>query len=184
MVIDIFDFDDTLYRIPSHTVAPPDFDITGDVHKWYDHPDSLDFTRYRVQLIENVAKRVRESYVDKYTETILITRRVLAMRPAVNKVLERDKIRFDRKFLIGHGPKSAKSDIVHQLMVNEFIGKSEYDINIYEDSMTQILAYRDFFRTFSIGAPIRVRYFFVDKTDLIKLDMPNGEILERLKLKD
>lgn len=184
MILNIFDFDDTLYRIPPHTAAPKDFDISGDVHKWYDHPESLDFTKHRVQLIENIALEVMKSHGTLGAHTVLITRRIPEMAASILRVLGRDGIFFNKHYLIGHGPKSAKVDVLAKILSDELHDQTVKEINIYEDSLFQIMQYVEFFENLHYPVRIAVRYFFVDKTHVIQLHSPKGETLSQLQLKD
>lgn len=182
MILNIFDFDDTLFRIPIHTGAPKDFDISGDIHKWYDHPESLNDEKYKVQCIETVANRVRASYESVYNHTILITRRVPTLTAEILRILNKHQIYFDKSYIIGHN--TSKADVLAEIMSVDLRDDNVKEVNIYEDCLFQILSYAQFFEKLHYPNEIQVNYFFVDKTHLIKLHDPKATVLKKLVLKD
>jgi hypothetical protein len=179
MILQIFDFDDTLFRIPAHTAAPKTFDISGNVHKWYDHPESLNDSKYVVQCIETVAQQARNSDKDE-TINILITRRIPELAGEVIRLLKKHDIILDKHYVIGHTIN--KPDVLAEVLSKDFNEHDFETIAIFEDCMYQIMGYQDFFAALHYPNKIDVRYYFVDKTHLIELTQLKGEVIDKLKL--
>jgi hypothetical protein len=176
MILNVFDFDDTLFRIPSHT-TDRDFDLKGDVHTWYDNPVSLDFTKHKTQLIETVSNCASPT-----SHNIIITRRIHELNDVIRGVLRHYKVEdmFHAVFTIGHN--SEKSYVLRNFLMNQYENGQSYErIEIYEDSMHQILKYKELFEPM-FRTP--VQYYFVDKTHLIQVDSLSGISLTKLKLVD
>lgn len=175
MILNVFDFDDTLFRIPSHTHAPKDMDITN-IHSWYDHPDSLNDDLYRVQLIETTADLLRLYMKDVNCVNILITRRVEAHHENIHRLLKKHGLVFDKTFIIG--TITHKADTLRNFIdeFNEHERGSFDIINIFEDTLYQIHEYRERLPN------LMMNYYFVDKTHMLELVDFKTRVVGKLNL--
>ena len=175
MTLNVYDFDDTLFRIPSHIQAPKDFDIS-DIHYWYDHPRSLDDDQYIIQLIRTTADTLYQSYGKLDVKNILITRRIPELEPQIKYLLDKYDLRFDEINLIGH-----ESHKIHSLMRNIKMGTGLKEVNIYEDSLYQVYEYHAFLNNIADNI-MKFNYFFVDKTHLLQVHKFDASSLGKLIL--
>lgn len=159
MKLQIFDFDDTLFRTP-----PPNPNY---IKKWYDLPVSLDPDKYSIHSIDTVAKIARDSHGDPKTKQVLITKRVPELTAQILYMLREYSIHLDKYFAIGH--EANKPAILADLLSKDYKEIDFDEIEIYEDCLYQMLDYNQFFEALHYPKPIRVRYFFVDKTHLIEV---------------
>lgn len=173
MTLNVFDFDDTIFRIPGHLQAPPHIDIKANINNWYDHDDSLNENLHKIQLIETVADYIRSGADSKDHRNILITRRVESQTKNIERILESHDLWFDMKFIIGHN--LSKPDILAEFMNDSVI---EFDeIVIFEDSLFQIHDYQD-------KLPwLKLKFMFVDKTHLLEIKSFDTREVSKLNLK-
>lgn len=178
MTLNVFDFDDTLFRIPAHT-TDINFDLKGNVHTWYDDPVSLDFTKHRVQLIQSVADSMK---LDE-CRNIIITRRIPEMLPSILALLKHyDLTLVDRVYTIGHKGNKYKTLEQHCYDSRGVYGEPLFEwINIFEDSLFQVLEYQ---QNLNPAIEQNTGYYFVDKTHLIDLGRLNAQPLGKLKLSE
>ena len=140
--INIFDFDETLFRIPNYTAS----EAKGiEPYDWFDDPQSLD-DRFNIKGIKNTLDETRGSE----SLNFLVTHRVLACKPA------------DVFFL---GRAESKSVIVSKIILDHVNIKV---VTIYEDSLFEIIKYTEEF--IKSGLIDKVRFKFVDKSKIITLD--------------
>jgi hypothetical protein len=141
--LQIFDFDETLFRVPSYTdrfKAEKQGLSFPDPYTYYDHPISLNPAENNIQLIGPVYDEWKKGKLDPECMQILITHRVEAVRPEVMDLLEDRQIEFDEYFFLGRASK--KTETLKKILptLPELI-----DIEVYEDSIQQIAQYHDFF---------------------------------------
>jgi hypothetical protein len=169
--INIFDFDETLFRVPGYTCKEAK-GITP--YDWFDSPDSLD-QKFNICGIENTIERTKDDCLN-----FLITHRVKKCQPRVLEILADNSIRFDKTFFLGR--ESSKSLVALDL-IREFEADS---ITIFEDSLWEIIKYTESF--ILAGLSIDINFVFVDKSKVINLDWETVKSIqefqqsERLKL--
>ena len=170
--LNVFDFDDTLFRIPNHT-TDLSFDLNDDVHTWYDNPISLDYEKYRVQLISTIADYVSNAGEDD--TTIILTKRVPKLIPHIQRLLDLHGVVVESIIAIGH--EGHKFEVI-----NEYTETCEYNrVRIFEDSLVQVVEYN-----LNLERPnyIDFEFFFVDKTHILKLLTIDAFIVNKLTLHD
>jgi hypothetical protein len=170
--LNVFDFDETLFRVPNYTVS----EAKGiEPYDWFDSAESLD-SRFGIRGIANTISKTNEPD----SISILVTHRVKECAPRVIELLNENSIEFDELFFLGRG--SHKADTV--LMAIE--GTSIETITVYEDTLWEILSYVKIFDEAKISQ--EVRFVFVDKSKIIYINWPEALALansvehEKLKL--
>lgn len=142
--LQVFDFDDTLFRIPTYT-SKIHIEALGygfaDPYEFYDHEISLDESLHNIQLIGPVYDAWKEGKEDPSCMQLLITHRVVEVEEAVMKVLDARNMSFDRIFILGR--KTEKVDSMKEII--KVLPNLE-TIEIYEDSIDQIIRYQEFFQ--------------------------------------
>lgn len=161
--INVFDFDDTLFRVPNYTVS----EAKGiEPYEWFDSPNSLS-DQFGIRGIANTAERCNsESSVN-----VLVTHRVEACREAVLSILDRTNIRFDAVYFLGRG--SQKSDCVMQAIE----GTGIESITVFEDTLAEVLSYAARFDEAKISQ--EVDFVFVDKSKIINISMTDALALAK-----
>jgi hypothetical protein len=169
--INIFDFDETLFRVPGYTCS----EAKGkEPYEWFDSPKSLD-QKFNIRGISNTIDRTKDACLN-----YLITHRVKACQPRVLELLADHQIRFDKTFFLGREGDKAEIAI-------DLIRENEAtSITIFEDSLWEIIKYTSWF--LDAGLNIDIGFIFVDKSKIIKIDWDTACSLEefgdseRLKL--
>lgn len=142
--LQVFDFDDTLFRIPTYTskIHLEGLGYTfNDPYEFYDHNISLDESLHNIQLIGPVYDAWKEGKDDPSCMQILITHRVVAVEEALMKVLDARNMSFDRIFILSR--KTEKTVSMQEVMRTLSNLKT---VEIYEDSIDQIIRYQEFFQ--------------------------------------
>lgn len=173
--ISVFDLDETIVRMPSYTASRQTALAANEEiefptpYSFYDHPLSMDSRIHNIQFISPVIEDWRLSSHDASSRTILITHRTENLRSQVHRVLLPAGMEFDEIYCLGR--ETEKFDtLVKELEENPSIN----EVNIYEDSLEQIIKYRTGFE--SLSKFYDVRFHFVDKTKVIRLyDFKIGE---------
>lgn len=142
----IYDFDATMY----HTTEP----LTG-VHifkektgmdwpylGWWSKRESLDLSIFDIQLNEWVHSEYLKSKELEDTYTALVTGRMIGIKDAVIKVLERDGISFDEIFCNTGGPTLNFKLRKFQLLFDKFKDTLE-EVIIYDDRDEHIGSFMD-----------------------------------------
>lgn len=171
-ILNVVDFDETLFRVPAFTHAGTEFKKP---YEWFDNPKSLNTNLYRLQLIETVF-----NHLHKENTTIILSHRVEATRKAMEAVLDKFGInkRFN-KIILGERA-SDKPQILLEYL--DEVGPSFDKIRIFEDSLVQLDKYIK--NPYLAKVTSSIEYWFVDKTELLQLDGKIGIISrERLQLK-
>lgn len=176
MILNIFDFDDTLFRIPTYSASPFDFKADN-VNKWYDHPESLNDEKYKIQLIENIATLARQSEKDRNCISILITRRIPELRDHIIRILKKHEINFDSHYIIGHN--TLKSEILTEILTSQYGDRNITEINIFEDCLYQILDYQN---ALDLFFDIKSSFTFVDKSHVIAINKIEADVIGKIKL--
>mgnify|MGYP000296639481 CR=1 FL=1 len=124
--INIFDFDETLFRVPGYTCS----EAKGkEPYEWFDSPKSLD-QKFNIRGISNTIDRTKDACLN-----YLITHRVKACQPRVLELLADHQIRFDKTFFLGREGDKAEIAI-------DLIRENEAtSITIFEDSLWEIIKY-------------------------------------------
>ena len=169
--INIFDFDETLFRVPGYTCS----EAKGmEPYQWFDSPESLS-KKFNIRGIANTIERTRDGCLN-----YLVTHRVTACESAVLDLLAEYNIRFDKTYFLGRGSDKAERVI-------DLIRTTGADsITIFEDSLWEIIKYTSYF--LAVGLTSKVDFVFVDKSQVIEIDWASARSLaefsksERLKL--
>lgn len=188
----VFDFDETLFRMPGYTDRfsverlNPELNFP-DPYSFYDHPSSMDPEIHNIQLIGPVYEDWLRASQDPEAITILITHRTEELRPCADRLLEKYGIVFDRCYFLGRTTEKIlilKSELEKTPTLRE--------ISVYEDSLEQLSKYQVFFYEYvakiqrsatSLSSLISLNMQFVDKSKVISLkNFVTGES-RRIELK-
>jgi hypothetical protein len=188
----VFDFDETLFRMPGYTdrfsVERLNPELTFPTpYAFYDHPSSMDPEIHNIQIIGPVYEDWKKASISKSARTILITHRTEELRPCAQRLLDMHGIKFDTMYFLGR--KCEKITILEKELGNL---PSVKEISVYEDSLEQLRKYQDFFYEYvvkrnkplaSLSDLITLDMQFVDKSKVIQLyDFSAGES-RRIELK-
>lgn len=171
-VLNVVDFDETLFRVPPFTHAGTEFKKP---YEWFDNPKSLNTNLYRLQLIESVFNLLQDDH-----HTIILSHRVESTRRAIEAVL--DKFGIGKKFknIILCERAAEKPQVLLEYL--EKVGPSFDKIRIFEDSLVQIDRYVK--NPYLDKVTPVLEYWFVDKTELLQIDGKVGILTrERIQLK-
>lgn len=163
----VFDFDETLFRMPGYTDRFSVERINPDLsfptpYSFYDHSSSMDPEIHNIQIIGPVYEDWKEASNDPTARTILITHRTEELRPYAERLLKMHGIVFDESYFLGRV--SEKTSILEKELLHL---PNIKEISIYEDSLEQLRRYQDFFYT-----QVARRNTPISKlSDLITLDM-------------
>jgi hypothetical protein len=186
----VFDFDETLFRMPGYTDRfsverlNPDLSFPTP-YSFYDHSSSMDPEIHNIQLIGPVYEDWKEASEDPTARTILITHRTEELRPCAQRLLDMHGIVFDETYFLGRA--SEKIEILEKEL--GYLPNVK-EISIYEDSLEQLIKYQDFYYEYVSGEYkkgfnsaddffknfIFLNMQFVDKSKVINLsDFSTGE---------
>lgn len=170
--INVFDFDDTLFRVPNYTVS----EAKGmEPYEWFDAPISLS-DNFGIRGIANTIERTGQ----KSAINILVTHRVESCKEAVLDLLDQVGIRFEEYYFLGRG--SQKADCVMQAIE----GTNVETITVFEDTLSEVIGYALRFDEAKISQ--EVNFVFVDKSKIINigwheaLALAQSVTFEKLKL--
>lgn len=148
----IFDLDNTLFR--SAVVASAGFipneipdsmkPIKDNFNDWWNLPLSFD-ERLLTPGLDTVHKKAIEAYKDKDTYSILITHRIPELRPEIERLLRKYKLGFDMVIVCRN---TIEKPVILMREHPEF--KDATEVEVYEDSIKQILDYRELFKKMNI----------------------------------
>lgn len=159
--LNIFDFDETLFRVPSYASS----EAAGlSPYEWFDSPDSLS-NKFPIKGIQNTIDRTFDDCLN-----VMITHRVKACQSEVFRLLSLHDIRFDKTFFLGRT--SSKSEVALDLIRDLEIDS----ITIFEDSLWEIIQYTRAFLDAGLG--IDIEFQFVDKNKVIRLDWETAVSIE------
>lgn len=174
----VFDFDETLFRMPGYTdrfsVERINPDLTFPTpYSFYDSPTSMDPKIHNIQLIDPVYKDWLAASQDSTARTILVTHRTEKLRKYAEILLDQHKIKFDESYFLGR--------LSEKILILEKELSYLPDIKniiIYEDSLEQLIKYQKFYYEYTniihrslstLDNLITIEMKFVDKSSVISL---------------
>lgn len=163
--LQVFDFDDTLFRIPTFSAIDSvnaRIEYRGEPYQFYDSENSLNHRKYNIQLIGPVHEKYLECAQDPDCMQILITHRVEQLRTRINTILERAGVNMNKIFILGRV--SDKSTIVNSIL-EKFTSINE--IEIFEDSIDQIVKYQN---EIKYQGRAQLNTWIVDKSKMFKVE--------------
>lgn len=152
--LNVFDFDETLFRVPNYTVSEAKGIAPYD---WFDSVESLD-ERFGIRGIANTISRVNEPG----QSSILVTHRVKECESSVIELLKANGLEFDAVYFLGRGSHKAST------VLEAIDGTCIESITVYEDTLWEIISYARIFEDAKISQD--VKFVFVDKSKLIYID--------------
>jgi hypothetical protein len=161
--IKVFDFDETLFRVPGYTCEEAKLLSPYD---WFDSPESLD-KKFNIRGIKNTLDRTAD---DCYT--MLVTHRVFETKDRVMEILDSKSISFNEVHFLGRGSHKAETVLATVTQVSPKL------VTIYEDSLWEIISYTSHFIKADLLATTHIEFYFVDKTKIIKLDWETAKLLQ------
>ena len=166
--IKIFDFDETLYRVPAFASREAK-GLKND--EWWDSPCSLD-----IELNPRIIKTVHDQVNSEKSFNYMITRRVPECRDAVLELLKKDQVHFDDHFFIGR--QNTKASILFDILKAHPTIKK---ITIFEDSIWEIMQYAKELNTFNPywSMLFKTDFKFVDKTKVIDFSFETAFVLSQ-----
>jgi len=161
--INVFDFDDTMFRTQNFASLEPKGKT---MYEWYDSERSLS-PDFHIPAIENVIEKTRETENPNY----LITNRKIANKEQVMRLLSEQGCQFTEVFFCERD--GNKADVLSKLLAENPTVKS---VTIYEDSISELTKYAAVLS----GSKLQVSIFFVDKTKIFELPLSAIEIIRYL----
>jgi hypothetical protein len=161
--INIFDFDDTMFRTQNFASLEPKGKT---MYEWYDSERSLS-PDFHIPTIENVVEKTRLNGNPNY----LITHRKLVNKEQVLRLLSEQGCNFTEVFFCERD--GDKADVLKQILSENPTIES---VTIYEDSISELTKYAAVLS----GSKLQVTIFFVDKTKIFELPLPAIEIIRHL----
>lgn len=155
--INVFDFDETLFRVPSFTCS----EATGlKPYEWFDDPKSLAFPFNVIPILNTIEK----TWKDNQSLNYLITHRVETCKETILKLLERSGCSFNQLLFLGR----SESKAMNLLEILDANPKAK-TLTIYEDSLWEVIQYAQVLQD---EAPnLEINFVFVDKSKVIKLNL-------------
>jgi hypothetical protein len=182
--LQVFDFDDTLFRIPTYTskIHLEGLGYTfNDLYEFYDHNISLDESLHNIQLIGPVYDAWKEGKDDPSCIQILITHRVVAVEEALMKVLDARNMSFDRIFILS---RKTEKTVSMQEVIRTLPNLAE--VEVYEDSIDQIIRYQEFFQYLdellhiNNKKSLESKIYIVDKSKMYRIE--NVKLSEKKRI--
>lgn len=170
MILNIFDFDDTLFRTQNFAIA----NTKGKtMYEWYDSKESLS-PDFNIVGIENII--IKAQQLDSMN--FIITHRLVSCKNEIYRLINQYDIVVEDIFFLGR--KSKKSNIVNDIIKQN---SNITVINIYEDSLTELIYYSKELILYNqeyYFTNILVNFIFVDKTRIINMPF---EVLSQFNTK-
>lgn len=173
--INIFDFDETLFRVPSFSCSE-----AGKLkpYEWFDDPRSLKEPSRIIPIVNIVERTWNGSGNDV---NYLITHRVNECKDIVNTLVDGVGCQFEERFFLGRKENKA-------MKVLEIIDKNPQatSLTIYEDSLFEIIEYAAVLEDERTN--LKIKFVFVDKSKIITLPLKaavalcDHENIERLRV--
>lgn len=161
--INVFDFDETLFRVPGYSCK----EAAGlEPYEWYDSPDSLD-EEFNIRGIQNTIDRTKED-----CHNMLVTHRVDETRLRVMEILLENNLMFHEIHFLGRGSKKAET------VIKSIEALNPKSVTIFEDSLWEIICYTSYFLDAGLRSSIDFVFYFVDKSKIIKIDWQTAIALE------
>ncbi len=173
--INVFDFDETLYRVPGFTCVEA---VGRKPYEWFDDPKSLENPDIIFPILNTIEKTWGEN--SKY-ENYLITQRVLACKDKILNLLKKSNCVFRQIYFLGR----EESKVMKLLEILDANPQAK-SLTIYEDSLWEIIQYAQILA--DEAQNLEINFVFVDKSKVIKLSMDSVVQLceykdvERIKL--
>lgn len=161
--INVFDFDETLFRVPGFT-SPEASELTP--YEWFDSPKSL-AKEFNIRGIANTIEKTKED-----CHNMLVTHRVQATKNRVMEILHDSGIRFNEVHFLGRGSQKAET------VLDAIRNMDPKSVTIFEDSLWEIISYTAYFLDAGINGSIDFRFYFVDKSKIILIDWETAVALE------
>lgn len=165
--INIFDFDETLFRVPGFTCREA---VGLHPYEWFDSPCSLDEV-FNIRGISNTIERTTE-----YCLNYLITHRVTECRERILEILEKFGMEFTDTYFLG---RALEKSTVALVLIEKDQAES---LTIYEDSLWEIIKYTEAFFLLDVHKTVKINFGFVDKGKLIELDWNAVMALKDMKV--
>ena len=173
MHIRVFDFDNTICKVPNYTSSEADGMMP---YEWFNDPTSLS-DKMNVCGVENV---IEQTKMDD-SVNILISKREMGCKSEVEEIVKKLGCRFDEMHFIHRDDNKGETlrEILHRNQQVE-------SITIYEDDLYEIIDYVDHLEDYS--AAVRIDFVYVDCKKVIGLDWPtafgirNFAEVERLRI--
>lgn len=189
--LNIYDFDDTLFRVGTfagYRALPKKFheEVKQHPYNFYDHPESLNEDHFEINLIQNISEDLYEESGKDHSYNMLVTHRVEQVRPQVEALLRKHNLfdKFDSVFFLGR--KSPKSRVM-EFMIDKYPNLGT--IRVFEDSISQAIDYFDKFKKVNVEraqrdlAAINCKVVFVGHSRIVEInDIEFGE-KQRVNLK-
>jgi hypothetical protein len=162
--INVFDFDETLFRVPGYTSA----EAKGmEPYEWFDSPQSL-AEQFNIRGIQNTLDRTKDA-----CHNMLVTHRVPATRPRVMEILSANEIRFDEVHFLGRGSQKAET------VIDAIRSMQPASVTIFEDSLWEIICYTAYFLDAGLhSTSLDIVFYFIDKSKIVKIDWDTARLLE------
>lgn len=176
--LQIFDLDETFFRMPGYTGKKQaekeelKFDTP---YSFYDHPKSLCDDTYHIQLIGPVYEAWKRGASQEDHATMLITHRVKELEGEIHRLLSSRGVSFDFTYFLGRvSSKTSSADAIMQQLPNL------EQIEVYEDSIEQLYEYQEFFGKLNWPRPLTIKLYIVDKSRMFRIE--NFKISEKTKI--
>jgi len=186
-ILQVFDLDETFFRMPSYTgklCVETDTLKFDTPYEFYDHELSLSEEAHYIQLIEPVYNAWKEGKDSGTTRSILITHRVEELKDVIVSIFDKRGIVFDEMFFLGR--MSNKTDTLQDVF--ERMWPDVEEIQVFEDSIEQIIKYQDHFEKLNRAMDIkdlpaiRTKIYIVDKSKMYRIQGVTLSEPTRIKL--
>ena len=181
MTLQIFDFDETLFRIPNYTVK----EATGMTpYEWYDSPLSLS-DEFNIHQIDNLINIIKDS--GDSTINYIISQRSINCRNKIIEILQKIGIYDKIDTIETLGREYDKTGTFSILMQYVDINAEFDSIIIYEDSVWEILKYVRFFKEIEV-IPTNLIFKLVSSSKILTIpfdkvsEIESSIIDERIKV--
>lgn len=172
--LQIFDLDETLFRMPGFT-SKKQVEKNGTFfdtpYSFYDHPLSLCEDAHHIQIIDAVYSFWKENFGKEAVVSVLITHRVKELEPQITRILQKRNIFFDKLFFLGR--KTQKTEALDELL-QKLTNIDE--VRIFEDSIEQLFLYQEYStqlnkkRADSGKLEIDFKLYIVDKSKMFRIE--------------
>lgn len=162
----IYDFDETLFRVPSYAskkMIENDSLQFGHPYHFYDHGKSLCLNTYNIQLVEPVFRAWESGNVDSSCYQVMITHRVREVEDEVMRVIEEFGLRFDDTHFLGRA--SSKANVARQLIATF---PNIQEVHVFEDSIHQLAVYQEIEKDMGQLGP-EFKFYIVDKSKIFRI---------------
>ena len=160
--LNVFDFDESLYRVPNFTCS----EAKGmEPYDWFDSPNSLS-DKFNIKAIENVHAAARRTDRLNY----LVTHRNEDCLDIITKMLHDSSIVMKDMYFLGR--KQNKAKVVEGLVL---ANPNLRTMTIYEDTMSEIIKYVEHFTENPVG--IKIDFMFIDKSKILRFNWTIASVI-------